>query len=304
MDENPSKKYALCTEVMRAVDHYLSNAEQLSKNQVIADFGTVLFVLLGIANHFSGFEADIIKFNYTILGILSVWCLVVVILTSFELREMRIRLYKSVLALDPTISLEQIAEVSSIKLMQLHEDLKFCSKYNFPQTDCMELLNENKEEDKEPVLPDTGQHTATQVAALVSKLKEVNEGITDSELHKAVSNLIQQMQDLEPVLQGRGENFLDTYVSQLPIVLVKYKGLQKEVPDGYKELIEFISIVAGTMNRISEEDLLQKEMDFSTDVEALLMSVKMAGLGSEEFPAFHARENQKPTKEIGHLIKK
>lgn len=285
MNDDLLKNETLSPEVKDAIFNYASAKEELSKKQIMAGVAMIVFIVFSIICYFTEFGKEMTAATYGLLGILIVWCLCLVIITPFHLREKRIKLYKVICDNVSSLSIEEVADYCDIKSWQLQEDLEFCSKHciipnNYTIIPCEETVESLNVE------PSTEPTVESQVIVLVKELKVINENISNSELHAELTILTKLLQDSEKVLQNRGTDFLDFYVAQLPNILVKYIDLQKETPDGYKDLLKFLSIIKNTINEFSAEDAFQKEIDFSTDVQALLTSAQLAGLASEKITKF------------------
>lgn len=170
MNDDLLKNETLSPEVKNAIFNYASDKEELSKKQIMAGVAMIVFIVFSIICYFTEFDKGMTAATYCLLGILIVWCLCLVVITPFHLREKRIKLYKVICDNVSSLSIEEVADYCGIKPWQLQEDFEFCSKYYIMPKYCTSMLCEETAGSLE-VEQSTEQSVESQVLVLVNELK-------------------------------------------------------------------------------------------------------------------------------------
>lgn len=224
-----------------------------------------------------------------------------------KLRHTRLQMYNFALGKNPNTSLLDLAKMASITPKEVIKDLEYGILHSnaYDDGNCGTLLK-NSYSSKSYVssLPASRLPFITQthskksvhsvesvksspvetnrIAVLCEELNSINKSIKNEELQRTVTTLSFTLSSSEQYVQGeKGFHFLDLYVQGALDLLIEYCSLAAENPESLPDLLKFLNIIIVSLHDLAIEQEEMKEIQFSSNVQAMLTSVRIAGLSNE-----------------------
>jgi len=227
-----------------------------------------------------------------------------------KLRRTRLQMYDFALSKNPNTSLLDLAKMASITPREVIKDLEYGILHSnaYDDGNCGTLLKNscsyksyvsslpvsrlpfiaqscskksvNSAESVEAF--STSPIEANHVAILYEELNSINKSIKNEELQRTVTILSSTLSSIKQYLHGeKGSHFLDLYVQGALDLLREYCNLATESPESLLDLLKFLNIIIVSLRDLTIEQEEMKEIQFSSNVQAMLTSARMAGLSNE-----------------------
>lgn len=225
-----------------------------------------------------------------------------------KLRRTRLQMYDFVLGKNPNTSLLDLAKMASITPKEVIKDLEYgilhLNACNDGSNYGTLLKNSNNSKSHKSNLPANRLPFITQthskksvhsvesvesspvetnrIAVLCEELNSINKSIKNEELQKTVTMLSSTLSNSEQYLHSEnGIRILNTYVQGALDLLIEYCNLATENPESLSDLLKFLNIIIVSLHDLAVEQEEMKEIQFSSNVQAMLVSARMAGLSNE-----------------------